>query len=230
MLTFGKTKTLKAMRSAFLKLFIVLVVFFASCEKIMTPVIGGYKAILTKVVELFNEQPVQTFTPAGEDFYENGVKYLNGYIKKNITQNPGALLTDMFLDGQMCFAWYPVPTNEKEELWETEDGTVLVHASHAYKPKYCTKASEDEYGNSVWLCYFFVDNTKMENCEWVDNFQGVSIYTDKDGYHYRFTDDGTAVQLSRVKDSNGKYVYWDSLAAYYRYTKSLNYGEEREYF
>jgi hypothetical protein len=80
---------------------------------------------------------------------------------------------------------------------------------------------KEKDGYSVFECYFFTDNTKKENCEWFDNFNWVDIYQDKAGYLYRFGDDGTAVELSRTKNSQGKWVYWDCLRAYYKFAYKI---------
>lgn len=107
---------------------------FSSCDKVQDEVFGGYRAFLTTVEEMFNMDVVQTIRPVGEDFYENGVKYLNGIIDKNLVLSP---YEGVLYDGR-C---------------------------------------------GSWLCYVFTDNTK---------------------------------------DSNGNWIYWDCVVAYYRFKDYKN--------
>jgi len=152
---------------------------------------GSYKAKLYKVEEIFNNEVVQTFTPDGS-FKENGITYLEEYVEF-------ARIKDYY-DDNMKYQVQTLPIGDHKAscnlLWEKK-------------------------GESAFQCYFFTDKTKKEDCEWFDNFMWVDIYQDKAGYLYRFGDDGTAVELSRTKNSQGKWVYWDSLKAYYKFYESI---------
>ena len=92
----------------------------------------------------------------------------------------------------------------------------------------CELVKFDPDGNSDWVCYFFTDNTKMSDCTQDDVFMGVPIYKDKQGYYYRFANDGKAVQLACTKDSKGKWIYWDCLKAHYHFKKWIRLDEEEQ--
>lgn len=138
---------------------------------------------------MFNGEVAQSIaiTTTNKPFVENGVTWLQPYVEFLVLQYGSEVASRNEV--------HDLPIGDAEApcnlLWEKD-------------------------GYSVFECYFFTDNTKKENCEWFDNFMWVDIYQDKAGYLYRFGDDGTAVELSRIKNSKGQWVYWDCLRAYYK--------------
>lgn len=178
------------MRKTFLFLmsFVALAVVVSCRPQIVE---GSYIAKLYQVDEMFNGEVAQsiTITTTNKPFVENGVTWLQPYVEFLVLQD-----------------WSEAaPRHEVHDLPIGE-----VEAP-------CNLLWEDKNGNSVFECYFFTDNTKKENCEWFDNFMWIDIYQDKAGYLYRFGEDGTAVELSRTKNSKGQWIYWDCLRAYYKF-------------
>jgi hypothetical protein len=175
-----------------------LILFFATvlsavsllCSCHTGDIVGGYYGELNKVEIMFNGKVVMTETVKGSDYFQDGVRYLNRYVIHAIKQGDDAL-------GHNEYVWDRVPVVNPKSEYEL--------------------LSTSKKKDTIWLCYFTTDKTKKENCDWDDNYQGASIYKDKDGYYYRFGDDGTAVQLALTQDSKGNWVYWDSLVAYYKY-------------
>lgn len=179
------------------KIFLFLMSFVAlavvvSCSHIVQ---GSYRAKLYQVEEMFNGSVAQTITTEGS-FKENGVTWLQTYVSFVIRE--GAKEFDGSRSNNYEVEEMPIGDNKApcNLLWEKN-------------------------GNSVFECYFFTDHTKKENCTWIDNFMWADIYQDNSGYLYRFGEDGTAVQLSRVKNSKGKWVYWDCLRAYYKFASEI---------
>lgn len=150
---------------------------------------GSYRAKLYQVDEMFNGEVAQSIaiTTTNKPFVENGVTWLQPYVEFLVLQS-----------------WSEVAP--RHEVHDLPIGDVEAPCNLLW----------EKDGYSVFECYFFTDNTKKENCEWFDNFMWVDIYQDKAGYLYRFGDDGTAVELSRIKNSQGQWVYWDCLRAYYK--------------
>lgn len=155
--------------------------------------VNSHEEYLDKVEEMFNGHVAQTILPQGGDFYENGVKYLLGTI---------VFSGDDSMTDRGTWKEFPIGNNKANcDRLEFKKG---------------------DQPSTIWLCYLTGDNTKMSDCEQDDVFMGVPIYKDKQGYYYRFSDGGTAIQLSCTKDSKGNWIFWDSLKAYYsfkRFTK-----------
>ncbi|MBE6223038.1 MAG: hypothetical protein E7125_06230 [Bacteroidales bacterium] len=152
---------------------------------------GSYTAKLYQVDEMFNGEVAQSIAITTDGpFKENGVTWLQQYVR--------------FI---------------AEERWDESSKKRIVKYYVPKLPIGDNKAScnllREELGYSVFECYFFTDNTKKESCEWFDNFMWIDIYQDKAGYLYRFGEDGTAVELSRTKNSKGQWIYWDCLRAHY---------------
>jgi len=154
---------------------------------------GSYRAKLYQVDEMFNGEVAQTIVTDGP-FKENGITYIQRYVEFVMLGGWGSGYAPSRYEVQKL----PIGDNKAScnLLWEKS-------------------------GNSAFECYFFTDNTKKENCEWFDNFMWIDIYQDKAGYLYRFGEDGTAVELSRTKNSKGQWIYWDCLRAYYGYDEAL---------
>ena len=172
----------------FLMSFVALAVVVSCRPQIVE---GSYRAKLYQVDEMFNGEDAQSIaiTTTNKPFVENGVTWLQPYVEFLVLQYGGEAAS-------------------RNEVRDLPIGEVKAP---------CNLLWEDKNGNSVFECYFFTDNTKKENCEWFDNFMWVDIYQDKAGYLYRFGDDGTAVELSRIKNNKGQWVYWDCLRAYYKF-------------
>ena len=153
---------------------------------------GSYIAKLYQVDEMFNGEVAQSIaiTTTNKPFVENGVTWLQPYVSFMVLQSWGEAAS-------------------RNEVHDLPIGDVEAP---------CNLLWEDKNGNSVFECYFYTNkNKKKEDCEWFDNFMWADIYRDSRGYLYRFGDDGTAVELSRIKNSKGQWVYWDCLRAYYKF-------------
>ena len=180
------------------KIFLFLMSFAAlavvvSCSHIVQ---GSYRAKLYQVEEMFNGSVAQTITTEGP-FKENGVTWLQTYVSFVIREGAKEF------DGSRSYNY---------EVEEMPIGEVEAPCNLLW----------EKNGNSVFECYFYTNkNKKKEDCEWFDNFMWADIYRDSRGYLYRFGEDGTAVELSRTKNSKGQWIYWDCLRAYYKFASEI---------
>lgn len=175
-------------------LFLMSLAALAVVSSCTVTVEGSYRAKLYQVDEMFNGEVAQSISTQGP-FKENGITWLREYVDFVIT-NTGPLAVESITEYNVSS-----PTGNAKDpcnlLWEKN-------------------------GNSVFECHFYTNTTtKKANCDWFDNFHWVDIYRDSRGYLYRFGEDGTAVELSRIQNSKGQWIYWDCLRAYYKFDKDI---------